>query len=443
MIKFLDLKAINDSFEPGLSLAVKRVLDSGWYLQGNEVCDFEKEYNEYLGTKHCIGVANGLDALRLILKAYIELGDMKEGDEIIVPANTFIASVLAITDNLLIPVLVEPDINTYNINPSEIEEKITERTKGIMLVHLYGQNAMHPEIQRLVDKYKLKLIEDNAQAIGAYYNEKLEIKNDKSEVQSSSPDSYRGRQPRLTDTVGQVVSSIQYPASIIHQQSSGRTGSLGHAAGHSFYPGKNLGCLGDGGAVTTNDDELAAVIRALANYGSNKKYICDYKGLNSRLDEIQAAILRVKLKRLDADNNRRNEIAQHYCENIINQDIILPVNKDFFATNFKEFKADHGSGVNFQSPPSGGWGASHVFHLFVIRHPRRDKLQKYLSENGIQTLIHYPVPPHKQLAYQQWNNLSYLVTEKIHNEVLSLPISQVMKNEEVDKIIKALNSFTE
>ena len=411
MIKFLDLKAINDSFEPNLSLAVKRVLDSGWYLQGNEVSAFEKEYNEYLGTKHCIGVANGLDALRLILKAYIELGVMKEGDEIIVPANTFIASILAITDNHLIPVLVEPDINTYNIDPLNIEEKITERTKGIMLVHLYGQIAMHPEIQRLVDKYNLKLIEDNAQAIGAVYNEKFKIENNKLEVESSSPDSYRGQHPRLTDAVGQAVSR--------------RTGALGHAAGHSFYPGKNLGCLGDGGAVTTNDDELASVIRALANYGSTKKYVCDFKGLNSRLDEIQAAILRVKLKRLDADNQHRNEIAQFYCENITNRDIALPV----YTANFK--------------PETLNPKLSHVWHLFVIRHPQRDKLQKYLADNGIQTLIHYPVPPHKQLAYKQWNNLSLPITEKIHNEVLSLPISQIIKNEEVDLIIKAVNSFTE
>ncbi len=255
MVKFLDLKAINDSFEPELSNSIKRVLDAGWYLLGNEVTSFEKEYADYIGTKHCVGVANGLDALRLILRAYIELGVMQEGDEIIVPANTYIASILAITENRLTPVLVEPDINTYNIDPFKIEEKITSRTKGIMIVHLYGKNAMHPEIQRLVEKYNLKLIEDNAQASGAYYREK-------------------------------------------------RTGGLGDAAGNSFYPGKNLGALGDAGAVTTDDDNLASVIRAIANYGSIKKYVNDYQGLNSRLDEIQAAILRVKLPRLDADNQR-------------------------------------------------------------------------------------------------------------------------------------------
>ena len=378
MIKFLDLKAINDSFEPELSLSVKRVLDSGWYLQGNETNNFEREYIEYLGTKHCIGVANGLDALRLILKAYIQIGTMQPGDEIIVPANTFIASVLAITDNRLKPVLVEPDITTYNIDPFRIEEKITEKTRGIMLVHLYGQNAMHPEIERLVNKYNLKLIEDNAQAVGAF-------------------------EP-------------------INQN---RTGSLGNASGHSFYPGKNLGCLGDGGAVTTNDDELALIVRALANYGSNKKYVNDYQGLNSRLDEIQAAILLTKLPRLDKDNLRRNEIAKYYFENISNPEIILPHLK--IAGNL--------------APNDFNLKLTHVWHLFVIRSSHRDQLQKYFTEKGIQTLIHYPVPPHKQLAYKEWNNMSLPVTEQIHHQVLSLPISPVMSDEEVKAVVSALNKF--
>ena len=411
-----DLKAINDSFEAEISLAIQRVLDSGWYLQGNEVHSFEKEYCEYIGTKYCIGVANGLDALRLILKAYIELGIMREGDEIIVPANTFIASILAISDNRLNPVLVEPDINTYNINPFRIEEKITERTKGIMLVHLYGQNAMHPEIQRLIDKYDLKLIEDNAQAIGAFYNEKLVLENEKSNVQSSNIQ-------HPTSGFQHPASSIQHPASGIRHSAYRRTGSLGQAAGHSFYPGKNLGCLGDGGAVTTNDDELASVIRALANYGSNKKYVCNFKGLNSRLDEIQAAILRVKLKRLDTDNLRRKDIAQYYCENITIRDIVLSCN----TNHFKLETLNH-------NPP-------HVFHLFVIRHSRRDELQKFLVENGVQTLIHYPIPPHKQLAYKEWNEYGFPVTEKIHNEVLSLPISQIMIMEEVMKMVDLINTF--
>jgi len=387
MIKFLDLKAINDSFEPELSESIKRVLDAGWYLLGNEVTAFEKEYSEYIGTKHCIGVANGLDALRLILKAYIELGIMKEGDEIIVPANTYIASILAITENRLVPVLVEPEINTFNLDPFLIEEKITERTKGIMLVHLYGQNAMHAEIERLVEKYNLKLIEDNAQAAGCY-------------------------EPLKSPQGGPN-----------YEQYQRRTGSLGHAAGHSFYPGKNIGCLGDGGAITTDNDELASVIRALANYGSTKKYVNDYQGLNSRLDEIQAAILRTKLPRLDADNQRRNQIAQYYCENINHQEITLPLNYSFRIS--RSLSAVEG----------------HVWHLFVIRHPRRDELQKYLTENGIQTLIHYPIPPHKQQAYAAWNTLSYSITEQIHNEVLSLPIGPVIGFEEAMVVVEKINKF--
>lgn len=374
MIKFLDLKAINQSFEPELTQAIKRVLDSGWYLLGKEVSAFEQEYASYIGVKHCIGVANGLDALRLILKAYIEMDIMHEGDEIIVPANTYIATILAITDNRLCPVLVEPDIETYNIDPFMIEGKISNRTKGIMVVHLYGQNAMHPEIQRLIEKYNLKLIEDNAQAVGAYYGDK-------------------------------------------------RTGSLGHAAGHSFYPGKNLGCLGDGGAVTTNDVELAAVIRAMANYGSNKKYVNIYKGLNSRLDEIQAAILRTKLLRLDTDNQRRRNIAQYYCKNIINHEIILPVSTEY------------------NNPYSIAFNLSHVWHVFVIRTPQRDKLQQYLTDKGIQTLIHYPIPPHKQRAYKEWNELSFPITQKIHDEVLSFPMSVMMQDEDVERIVELINPY--
>lgn len=365
MIKFLDLKAINDSFEPDLSNAVKRVLDSGWYLLGEENKAFEREYAQFIGTKHCIGVANGLDALRLILKAYINLGEMREGDEIIVPANTFIATILAITDNNLKPVLVEPNLYTYNIDPFKIENKITEKTKGIMLVHLYGQNGMHLEIARLATKYNLKIIEDNAQAVGAYWGNK-------------------------------------------------RTGSIGVAAGHSFYPGKNLGALGDAGAVTTDDDNLASVIRAIANYGSIKKYVNDYQGLNSRLDEIQAAILRVKLPRLDADNQRRREIARYYIENIKHPDIILPKVTD--------------------------WD-NHVFHIFPIRCVQRDALQNYLTEQDIQTLIHYPIPPHKQKAYREWNKLNFPITEKIHEEILSLPISPVMADKEIYTVINCINNF--
>ena len=388
MVKFLDLKVINDRFEPELLKAINRVLDAGWYLLGNEVKNFEKEYGEFIGTKHCIGVANGLDALRLILKAYIQLGIMREGDEIIVPANTYIASILAITDNRLVPVLVEPQLNTYNINPYLIEEKITQRTKGIMLVHLYGQNAMHPKIEHLVSNYNLKLIEDNAQACGAYY------------------------------IPGNTTLNIE--PSTLHSK---RTGAIGHAAGHSFYPGKNLGCLGDGGAVTTDDDELASVIRALANYGSNQKYVNDFQGLNSRLDEIQAAILGTKLVRLDEDNRRRHQIAQLYTENIINPGIVLP----WTPNDFKLLPTD------LKLP--------HVWHLYIIRTPQRDKLQQYLTENGIQTLIHYPIPPHKQLAYKEWNELSYPITEQIHNEVLSLPLSPVITDMEVCRVVEMINQF--
>ncbi len=372
MITFLDLKKINDSFEPDLSRAIHRVLDSGWYLLGKEVTAFEEEYAHYIGTRHCIGVANGLDALRLILRAYIEIGVLNEGDEVIVPANTYIASILAITDNRLEPVLVEPDIRTYNIDPYLIEEKITERTKAIMIVHLYGRNAMHPEIQRIVEKYHLKLIEDNAQAQGCYDGDK-------------------------------------------------RTGSLGHAAGHSFYPGKNLGALGDGGAVTTDDDELAAVVRALGNYGSTKKYVIDYQGLNSRLDEIQAAILRVKLARLDADNQKRRAVVAYYLENIKHPDIVLPKNSEVSSKVAND--------------------KSHVWHLFVVKYKHRDRLQSYLNESGIQTLIHYPIPPHKQKAYKKWSSFSLPITEIIHNEVLSLPISPVLLDEEISRVFTVINRF--
>lgn len=368
MIKFYDLKNINCSFEPELSLSIKRVLDSGWYLLGKEVNTFEKEYAQFIGTKHCIGVANGLDALRLILRAYIETGEIKEKDEIIVPANTFIASILAITENHLIPILVEPDVTTCNIDPYKIEEKITSRTKGIMIVHLYGQNAMHSEIQRLVNKYQLKLIEDNAQAHGCFYGKK-------------------------------------------------RTGSIGHIAGHSFYPGKNLGALGDGGAVTTNNDELADIVRTIANYGSKKKYQNQYKGINSRLDEIQAAVLNVKLPRLDNDNQCRSQLAQYYIENISNPNIILPKE----ANNPKNI--------------------SHVFHLFVIRHPERDRLQQFLFKNDVETLIHYPIPPHLQKAYVSlgYKKGDFPISEKIADDCLSLPLWPGMAKEAIMEITEIIN----
>jgi dTDP-4-amino-4,6-dideoxygalactose transaminase len=389
MIKFLDLKEINRSFEPDLMNSIQRVLDSGWYLMGNELKAFELEYAQFIGVKHCIGVANGLDALRLILKAYMELGIMHEGDEIIVPANTYIASMLAITDNRLVPVLVEPDLSTFNIDPSKIEEKITPRTKGIMIVHLYGRNAMHPEITRIIGKHKLKLIEDNAQAQGCHFENK-------------------------------------------------RTGSLGDAAGNSFYPGKNLGALGDAGAVTTDDDQLADVIRTIANYGSKVKYQNIYKGLNSRLDEIQAAVLRVKLPRLDADNLRRNTIAQFYIDNITHPDVVLPDRNRPVLTSRISGSANTTSENDRLSQSL----LSNVWHLFVIRTKNRDKLHKYLEENGVQTLIHYPIAPHKQQAYSEWNKLTFPITEIIHREVLSLPMSAVINDSDVSRVVKIINKYT-
>jgi dTDP-4-amino-4,6-dideoxygalactose transaminase len=374
MIKFLDLQQINAQYDKELKQAAAEVIDSGWYLLGERVKRFEDNLARYIGVKHAIGVANGLDALRLILKAYIEMGVMQEGDEIIVPANTYIATILAITDNRLKPVLVEPDIHTYNLDISLTEQHITPRTKAIMVVHLYGQVCWSETLQAIAQKYHLKVIEDNAQAIGAEWN---------------------GR----------------------------KTGSLGDAAGFSFYPGKNLGALGDAGAVTTNDDALAEVVRTLGNYGSKVKYVNDYQGLNSRLDEIQAAFLDIKLKYIDLENQRRREIAQYYCENIKHPAIILPL-QNYLNSEIRNLQ-------------------SHVWHLFVIRTEYREKLQHNLTENGIQPLIHYPIPPHKQKAYKLWNAWEIPITEKINNEVLSLPMSPVITNEEVEYIVRVINDFDE
>jgi dTDP-4-amino-4,6-dideoxygalactose transaminase len=378
-VEFLSLKKINDKHATEIEHAIDRVLTSGWYLLGNEVKNFETNLANYVGVKHAIGVANGLDALRLILKAYIEMSIMTEGDEVIVPANTYIASVLAITDNRLKPVLVEPDINTYNLDISLIEQHITARTKAIMVVHLYGQVCWSDKLETIAKKYNLKIIEDNAQAIGAEYSEQRT----------------KNKEQR-------------------------KTGALGDAAGFSFYPGKNLGALGDAGAVCTNDDELATMIRALGNYGSKQKYVNEYQGLNSRLDEMQAALLDVKLKYLDQENEYRRKIAAYYLENIKNEHIILP---------------------SVVCCPSSVVLDSHVWHLFIIRCTKRDRLQQYLTDNGIQTLIHYPIPPHKQGAYKQMNNVTYPITELIHNEVLSLPISPVMEWDEVKKVVEVINNF--
>lgn len=397
MIKFLDIQKITDSFEPELSEAVTRVVRRGWYLLGKEVTAFEKEYATYIGVKHCIGVANGLDALRLIMKAWIETGEMREGDEVIVPANTYIASILAITDNRLKPVLVEPDMTTYNLDLTQVERHITPRTKAIMVVHLYGRACWSEELEKTARKHNLKIIEDNAQAAGAVW---------------------------CGDDAGSAVAGSGRcgadAGSLLPGTAVRRTGSLGDAAGNSFYPGKNLGALGDAGAVTTNSDELAGVIRALANYGSTKKYVNDYQGLNSRLDEIQAAALRVKLPRLDQDNQYRRLVADYYHRHINNPGIILP-------------RSDTGAGITVNP--------GHVWHLFVVRHAERDRLQRYLAENEIQTLIHYPLPPHKQQAYRGWAGLSFPLTEQIHREVLSLPVSQVMEENEYLKVTEIINNF--
>jgi dTDP-4-amino-4,6-dideoxygalactose transaminase len=370
MISFLDLKKINLLYKNKLVEAFLRVLNSGWYILGEEVKNFEKEFASYCGVKHCIGVGSGLDALTLILRAYKELGIMKDADEVIVPANTYIASILAISENGLIPVFVEPDVNTYLIDPSRLEEKITEKTRAIMVVHLYGQTCEMDEIWKIAKKYNLKVIEDSAQAHGAYYGDR-------------------------------------------------RAGSLGDASGFSFFPSKNLGTLGDGGAITTNDDNLAEVIRVLRNYGSHKKYENLYKGVNSRLDELQAAFLRIKLSRLDEENQKRREIAKFYVENINNPEIVLPLGRDIDVLSYRR----------------------HVWHLFVVRTKRRDELQEYLRKKGIETLIHYPVPPHKQKAYREYNHLSLPVTEGLSKEVLSLPIYPGLSQEEIEFIVEAMNKF--
>lgn len=361
MIQFLDLKKMNEKHYDAISHALDKVLKSGWYILGNSVNEFEKKFADFCGTKYCIGVANGLDALSLIVKAY----DIGEGDEVLVPSNTYIASILAISSNGATPVLVEPTLSTYNINPANIEKHITNKTKAIMVVHLYGQSCDMAPIIDIAKKYNLKVIEDCAQAHGAIY---------------------RGE----------------------------KVGNLGDAAGFSFYPGKNLGALGDGGAITTNDEALYTKIVAFRNYGSHKKYENLYKGINSRLDEIQAAVLSVKLDFLVSENNDRRKIAKYYLDNINNSNVILP-----------SVEVD----------------TQHVWHVFVVRTKERDRLQKYLIENSIQTIIHYPIPPHKQKAYKEWNHLSFEISEKIHSEILSLPISPVMTIEEAKKVVKVINSY--
>lgn len=359
MIKFLDIHKINLPYQDAFHQKMRRVLDKGWFILGDEVKEFEKSFASFCQMKHCIGVANGLDAMVLVFKAYIENGNLKKGDEIIVPANTYIASILAILQSDLKPVLVEPDVDNYNLDASKIEEKITPNTKGILVVHLYGQLADMEQIMKVAYKHNLLIVEDCAQAHGLTFN-----------------------------------------------------GS--HTRCFSFYPGKNLGSLGDAGAVLTNDEQLASTVKTLRNYGSKEKYVNELIGYNSRLDELQAGFLNIKLPNLLEENNRRREIAKRYLNEISNPKIVLPKVKNM---------------------------DNHVFHLFVIRTTNRNDLQQYLTENGIETLIHYPIPPHKQQAMKAYNSLSFPITEKIHNEVLSLPISPVLTDNEEDEIINAINKY--
>lgn len=365
MVKLLDLQAITAQHIDEYTQAVQRVIQSGWFLQGEEIKQFEQTYARYIGTKHCISVANGLDALYLILRAYKELGVMSEGDEVIVPANTYIATILAITRNNMVPVLVEPTWDNLELDTAQVEQAITDRTRAVMTVHLYGRIAYDERLRDVCQRYQLKLLEDCAQSQGCAF---------------------------------QGV----------------KTGALGHAAAHSFYPGKNIGAFGDAGAVTTNDDNLASVIRALANYGSERKYVFKYVGINSRMSEMDAAVLRVKLKYLDVDNVKRQQLAAYYYENISNPYVILP----------KRLADDN-----------------NVYHQFPIFSTQRDRLQAHLTSCGIQTLIHYPIPPHKQVCYKDWNNRSYPITEKIHAQELSIPMSQVLTFEQAQQVVAAINSF--
>ncbi len=365
MIPFLKLKDINLLYKEELMTAIASVIDSGWYILGERVKSFENQFSKYCGAKETIGTGNGLDALTLIIRAYREMNVFHEGDEILVPANTYIASILSITENRLRAVLVEPDVDTYNIDGALLEKSITPRTKAILVVHLYGQIGYSDAIQSIADLHGLKIIEDSAQAHGAMY---------------------QGR----------------------------KTGNLGDASGFSFYPSKNLGALGDAGGVTTNDLELTQIIRALGNYGSCKKYYNQYAGVNSRLDELQAAVLLVKLKYLDQQNEQRRRIARLYLNAINNKKLILP-------------KVENEE--------------SHVWHLFVIRTGERDRFRQYLLDNGVETVIHYPVPPHKQTAFKEWNKDRYPVTEEIHNTILSLPLHPAMTEREISRVIEVCNAF--
>ncbi|MCR4584047.1 MAG: DegT/DnrJ/EryC1/StrS family aminotransferase [Prevotella sp.] len=363
MMKYLDLKLMAARHAEEIQAAVRSVVDGGWYLKGEATRSFEEHYANYIGTRCCVGCGNGLDALTLVFRAYREMGVMKEGDEVIVPANTYIASILSITENGLVPVLVEPDVNTLQIDDSLIEQRISPRTRAVMIVHLYGRCAYTDKIGEICHRFHLKLIEDNAQAHGCTFGNR-------------------------------------------------RTGSLGDVAGHSFYPTKNLGAMGDAGAVTTDDVDLAENIRTLGNYGSSRKYVFDYVGKNSRMDELQAAVLDVRLKYLDEDNRRRKEVASIYINKVKNPLVCIP-----------------------QSQRDSVW------HIFPVLSSCRDELQRYLLRVGVETQVHYPIPPHKQGCYSEWNKLSLPITEQIHREELSLPCHPGMTEEEVCQVVRLLNDF--
>ncbi len=407
MIKFLDLQKVNARYAEELHEATRRVIDRGWYLQGEECGRFEEEYARYIGTRCCVSCASGLDALILMLRAYMELGRIAPGDEVIVPANTYIATILAISENGLTPVLVEPKIDTLQIDDARIEEAITPRTRAILLVHLYGTCSYTERIGELARKYGLLVLEDNAQGHGSVFSEEVGVRSEELGVRSSQPIE---RAFLCSWREDEALAECSKSEECFLR----RTGALGHAAAHSFYPGKNLGALGDGGAVTTDDAEVAEVIRALANYGSQKKYVFKYKGRNSRLDEMQAAILSVKLRHLDEDNLRRKEIARYYEETLNPGLVPYPTEKEGFSS---------------------------VYHIFPILSPHRDSLQQYLASHGIQTLIHYPIPPHKQECYPELHHLSLPVTEQISAQELSLPMSPVLTDAEVEEVVKVVNSF--
>lgn len=403
-IPYLSLQAVTAMHHDEIQVAVARVVSSGWYLQGEANARFEREYARYIGTRHCVGCANGLDALTLIFRAYKEMGMLREGDEVVVPANTYIASILSITENGLTPVLVEPHEDSLQLDERLVEQALTPRTRAILLVHLYGRNAFTPDIRRICERYQLKLIEDNAQAQGCVYTQ-----SSIHESQSATSGMPGGELK---------MANGEWP----------HTGALGDAAAHSFYPGKNLGALGDAGAVTTNDKALAEMVRALGNYGSSRKYVFPYPGRNSRLDEIQAAVLSVKLKYLDEDNARRKAIANHYYSHIANPRIVLP-----------------GKGAWAAGEPADARGNRRrddcVYHVFPVLCERRDDLQQYLFDRGIGTMIHYPIPPHQQACYPAWNGMSLPITEHIHRCELSIPCNQTMTDAEVETVCRALHDF--